>query len=202
MKDSLGSDAQPPAQTAVVKDGAAAGVLLKELFPALFSGAAMPLKLRIQTDIELRAPGRFSRSALSAFLRRYTATTAYLIAITKATHRFDLDGQPVAELSLEHKTAAREALAERKARLRARETEMEAARRWRAEFLRDWSGTNLSRANFCTLKGIAEEALEALLEQAKTEASAVQKTPPHPAHRPLRQRERAKRSATSPSKPR
>ncbi|MBH9579496.1 ProQ/FINO family protein [Inhella proteolytica] len=201
MTDSPGSGSQPLAHAAVVKDGAAAGVLLKQLFPALFSSAIKPLKLRIQADIALRAPGRFTRSALTTFLRRYTATTAYLAAMTRATHRFDLDGQPVAELSIEHKTAAREALAERKARLRARDAEVEAARRWRAEFLRDWSSTNLSRANFCALKGIAEEALEPILEQAKTEASALQKTNTQLA-RPVREREREKRPAAPHSKPR
>ncbi len=177
----------------LVKDGAAAAVLLKELFPALFCGAPKPLKLRIQSDIELRAPGRFSRSALTAFLRRYTATTAYLTAITRSANRFDLDGQPVAELSQEHKAAAREALQQRKARLRARDAEIENARRWRADLLRDWSATNLSRANFCALKGISEEALNPLLEQARAEASGFPVLV-DPRARRIKEHGRAKRS--------
>ena len=65
---------------------------LRQRFPALFAGVPRPLKLRIQADIQQRAPGVFSKAALSAFLRRHTGRTGYLIALTRAPHRFDLDG--------------------------------------------------------------------------------------------------------------
>ena len=39
---------------------AACALELKQRFPALFSGAAKPLKLRIQVDIQERAPGVFT----------------------------------------------------------------------------------------------------------------------------------------------
>lgn len=171
--------AEASQQGDVVRDGAAAGAALKLLFPALFVGAPKPIKLRIQSDIESRAPGKFTKQALTAFLRRHTATTAYLKVLTQATHRFDLDGQPVAELSEEHRTAARAALEERRARLRARDAEIEAARKWRAELLRDWGQSSLSRSNFCALKGVADAALDALLAQAKEEA-ALQPAKPAP----------------------
>lgn len=161
-----------------IKDGAQAAVALRELFPALFAGAPKPVKLRIQTDIETRVPGRFSRQALTAFLRRHTATTAYLAAIVRSSHRFDLDGAPVAELSAEHKAAAQAALTARKEKLKARDAEIEAARRWRAELLRAWQATPLSRANFCALRGVADSALDALLDQAKTEAATAPSTSP------------------------
>src|SRR5262249_17742542 len=48
-----------------------AGPQLKAMFPALFSNPPKPLKLRIQADIQQRAPGTFTRPQLSAFLRRY-----------------------------------------------------------------------------------------------------------------------------------
>ena len=84
---------------------------LKALFPALFAGTNFkPLKLRVQIDIQERAPGLFTKAQLSAFLRRHTGNTGYLIAPTKATHRYDLDGQPVAEFAEEHRLAAREEL--------------------------------------------------------------------------------------------
>jgi ProP effector len=80
---------------------------LKQRFPALFTGGPRPIKLRIQADIQERAPGVFTRQSLSAFLRRYTGSTSYLIALGKATHRFDLDGQPAGEITAEHHEAAR-----------------------------------------------------------------------------------------------
>src|SRR5437867_2111359 len=66
--------------------------LLKQLFPAVFADLAKPLKLGVRADIQARAPGQFPRDALSAFLRRHTTSTAYLVALTKAEHRFDLEG--------------------------------------------------------------------------------------------------------------
>lgn len=89
---------------------------LAERFPALFGVAAQPLKLRIQNDIQERAPGEFSKQALSAFFRRHTHSTAYLQAVAKGTQRFDLDGQPAGELSEEHRQLAVDELARRKAR--------------------------------------------------------------------------------------
>lgn len=89
---------------------------LAEHFPALFGAPAQPLKLRIQNDIQERAPGAFSKQALSAFFRRHTHSTAYLQAVAKGTQRFDLDGQPAGELSDEHRQLAVDELARRKAR--------------------------------------------------------------------------------------
>ena len=64
---------------------------LKELFPALFGAdKPLPLKLRIQADIQERAPGVFTKAVLSAFLRRYTGNHAYLVGLTKATQRFEI----------------------------------------------------------------------------------------------------------------
>lgn len=194
MNDTPPSDT--PAQAAdapkPIREGEAAGQLLKQLFPALFGGAPKPIKLRIQSDIEQRAPGRFTRQALTAFLRRHTGTTAYLNALLRATQRFDLDGQPAGDLSPEHRAAAELALKERRERQRQREAEMEAARRWRADLLRDWQRSNFSRANFCALKEIAESALDALLEQARLEASQPQ-MPIHPPRREARAPARAPR---------
>lgn len=142
---------------------------LKALFPALFSGAVKPLKLRIQADIQERAPGQFTKQQLSGALRRLTGGTAYLIALSKSAHRYDLDGQEAGELSSEHREAAVTELARRRAlQQERRELELQ-QRRQRAGLLRDFQTTTLTRANFCALKGIAEDALDALLEQAASE---------------------------------
>jgi len=135
----------------------------------------------------------FSRGTLSAFFRRHTGSTGYLIALTKATQRFDLDGQPAGELSDEHKQAAQAELTRRRQLTREREqaaqaqqraqqreqqradmaqqAEQQQARLARATLLRDFQRTTLTLANFCALKGMAPEALTPLLEQARKEAA-------------------------------
>lgn len=168
---------ETPAAVEPVREAQAAGNLLKQLFPALFSGGPKPIMLKVQQAIEARAPGRFTKKALSGFLARHTASTSYLIALTKSEQRLDLDGQPAGELSAEHREAARKLLAERRDRVKAREQEIEAARRWRLDLLHGFETTKLSRPNFCALKGIAEPQLDALLEQAKTERSALPAAP-------------------------
>src|SRR5690242_4005161 len=63
---------------------------LRQHFPALFGGGFKPLKLHIQADIQQRAPGVFTKQALTGFLRRHTGSTGYLIALTRSPHRYDL----------------------------------------------------------------------------------------------------------------
>jgi len=185
---------ETPAAVEPVRDAQAAGALLKQLFPVLFNGPAKPIQLKVQQAIEARAPGRFTRKALSGFLARHTASTSYLLALTKSEHRYDLDGQPAGELSAEHREAAKKLLAERRERVKAREQEIETARRWRLDLLRDFETSKLSRTNFCALKGVAEAQLDALLEQARTERAALPPAPPRGEQRrdgrPLRRDDR------------
>lgn len=142
---------------------------LKQRFPALFTGAPKPLKLRIQVDIQERAPGVFTKQALSAFLRRYTGSTAYLIAVSRAKQRFDLDGQPNGELTDEHRQVAIDELARRRANNESRAALEEQQRRNRATLLHDFQVTTLTPANFCALKGIAVEELDGYLATARRE---------------------------------
>ncbi len=179
---------------------AATAELLRQHFPALFSGPAKPFKLRIQQDIQARVPGVFSKASLSAYFRRHTGSTAYLIGLSKASQRFDLDGQPAGELSDEHKQAAVAELARRRQLTREREqqahaqqreqqreaqraemaqqAEQQQARLARAALLRDFQRTTLTLANFCALKGMTPEVLNPLLEQAKKEAAEAPPMPP------------------------
>lgn len=167
----------------------ACAAALAQRFAALFGpGVAKPLKLRIQADIQQRAPGVFTRRALSAFLHRHTTSTAYLKALAKATHRFDLDGVEAGELAAEHRDAALAELERRRglhrqrqrdrlaAERNARREQAEAeggARAERAALLRAYEASTVSRQNFCALKGVAETALDALLEQARRERMAT-----------------------------
>jgi sRNA-binding protein len=157
---------------------------LRQMFPALFGNPPKPIKLKIQQDIQARAPGVFSKQALSAFFRRYTLSNAYLVALTRATQRFDLDGQPAGELSDEHRQAARDELARRRERREARIAAEQQQRRERAQLLRDFERTTLTPTNFCALKGLDPQALEAALELARKEAAELPPVPPQRHGRP------------------
>lgn len=170
--DAAPSDATPGQAKAAEGgrvDVQAVAAKLKELFPALFAGGAKPLKLRVQSDIQQRAPGQFTKAQLSAFLRRYTGGTGYLIALTRAKTRFDLDGQPAGDLSDEHRVAAQEELTRRRGISDARRAEEDRGRQERAQLLRDFSRTTLTPANFCALKGFSQEQLDAQLKVAREE---------------------------------
>lgn len=174
--------AAPPSPRAPAVVPAEVAQKLKQLFPALFAGAPKPVKLRIQQDIQERAPGQFSKQDLSAFFRRHTRSTSYLHVLSRAKHRFDLDGQPAGEVSEEHRQGATEELNQRRASQDARREQEdqqrhleEQQRRNRAGLLRDFETTTLTRPNFCALKGVAVEELDGLLEIARREA---QERPP------------------------
>ncbi len=99
-------------------------------FPALFNlQQPLPLKLRIQADIQERAPGVFTRKTLSIFLHRYTTGTPYLQALAHVPQRYDLDGQPAGEVSAEHRDAATAEVARRRALVQARKAAEQAARK-------------------------------------------------------------------------
>ena len=162
---------------------------LKQRFPGLFTGAPKPIKLRIHVDIHERAPGVFTKHALSAFFRRHTGTTSYLQAVANGTHRFDLDGQPQGDITAEHRQIAVDELARRRINQAAQQAEQRAAaraadvqahearaleiqqRRNRAGLLYDYERTTLTRANFCVLKGVADAELDGLLAIAREEAT-------------------------------
>lgn len=178
--------APSPAAHPAAVDTAATAAQLKQLFPGLFAGAPKPIKLRIQNDIQERAPGVFSKQALSAFFRRYTGSTSYLIAVTRAKQRFDLDGQPSGELSEEHRKVAADELARRRALHDERREIEEQQRRNRATLLRDFERTTLTPANFSALKGITLEELDRYLAHARQEAEERARSAPPPIERDQR----------------
>ena len=175
--DDAAAAAQPAGQAAraALED---CGPQLKQLFPALFSNPPKPLKLRIQADIQARTPGQFTKPQLSAFLRRYTGSHAYLNALVKATHRFDLDGNPGDELSDEHRVAATEELARRRANTQARIALENEQRANRATLLKEFEANTLPAAEFAAAKGVPEAELEPLIARARKEAL---EPPPAPA---------------------
>lgn len=175
-----------PAQTPAPAPAAApadAGLRLRKLFPALFGSRAKPIKLQIQQDIQERAPGEFSRRELSAFFSRHTRSTPYLIAVSRATERFGLDGEPSGALADEHRNAAVQELSRRRASRQEREALEDQQRRNRATLLRDFERTTLTAPNFCALKGVDVGELDGLLALARREADERPPAPPVP-HRP------------------
>lgn len=115
-------DAAPAVPARTELSPAQCAARLAEMFPALFGtqGPPKPIKLRIQADIQERAPGLFTRKALSIVLHRHTTSTPYLKALVAAPTRFDLDGQPAGEIAEEHRQAAREEVERRRALVAAR----------------------------------------------------------------------------------
>ncbi len=103
---------------------------LAEAFPALFgAGVVKPIKLRIQADIQQRAPGAFGKRALSVFLHRHTTSTPYLRALLGTKTRYDLDGAEAGPVADEHLAAAEAELARRRAIVEARREAGRAAAR-------------------------------------------------------------------------
>jgi ProP effector len=108
----------------------ACAAALAERFPALFTlGQPLPIKLRVQADIQARAPGVFSKKSLSIFLHRHTTSTPYIRALLAAQNRFDLDGQVAGEIAPEHRAAATEELERRRQIVMARRASERAAMR-------------------------------------------------------------------------
>lgn len=179
-----------PAPAAPAMSPAACAQELRQRWPALFAGPPKPLKLRSHVDIQERAPGVFSKQVLTAFFRRYTGSTSYLMAVAKGRQRFDLDGKPAGEITDEHRQIAVDELNRRGVSQQSRrEVEQsrrdleEQQRRNRAGLLHDWERTTLTRANFCVLKQVADEELDGLLEIARQEAA---QRPPQNDHRDQR----------------
>lgn len=174
VPEAAAAPAQPP------ESPAATAARLAELFPALFAGTPKPLKLRIQVDIQERAPGVFTKQALSTYFRRYTGGTSYLMAVSKGTQRFDLDGQAAGELSEEHRKVAADELARRRTNVNAKRELEDQQRRNRATLLRDFETTKLTTPNFCALKGVPVEALDGLLALARADALEDAQRPRRP----------------------
>jgi sRNA-binding protein len=197
----VAADAATPESAPVPElSPAACAARLAELFPAVFGpGSPKPLKLRIQADLQQRAPGVFTRKVLSGFLHRHTTSTAYLRALVNAPQRVDLDGLAAGEVAAEHREAAIAELqrrrdlhdarraAERDAQRAAERAAHDEARRARLQqdeqrrerqaLLRAFEASTLTRRNFLALKGLTETQFEAMLAQARQEPAPAEAPP-------------------------
>lgn len=135
---------------------------LAGLHPALFGARFRPLKLGTFQDLMQRHPGRFEAAELKEALGQHARSTRYLEVLARGEQRHDLDGQPVAPLSLEHQHHAVLELFKRR-QMRSRE-DLQPALRGRVRELFVASG--LDRAGYATAARVAPQALDALLDQA------------------------------------
>lgn len=71
-----------------------------------------PLALKIDASIAERMPD-IDRKSLRAAMRMHTASTRYLKAVERAQQRFDLEGQPLGEVTEEQRAHASSTLKER-----------------------------------------------------------------------------------------
>ncbi len=98
-----------------------------ECFPKCFSleGEAKPLKIGIFQDLAERLSDdpKVSKTQLRQALRQYTSSWRYLHSIKPGVARIDLDGNECGVLEDEHVEHAKNALAESKARAKARRKE-------------------------------------------------------------------------------
>jgi ProP effector len=93
--------------------GLSARALLKQLqqqFPAFRN--CLPLAIGIDKQLLARLPG-LDRKTMRAALGIHTGSLRYLRVMEKATVRYDLDGQPGAEVTDTHRKHAKEVLQQR-----------------------------------------------------------------------------------------
>jgi ProP effector len=97
---------------------------LHEISPAFRE--CRPLALRIDKAVMERFPD-VDKKVVRTAMRLHTGSTRYLKALEKATHRYDLDGNPDAELTDEHRAHAAQTLKERFAEVGKRKREQQKA---------------------------------------------------------------------------
>jgi len=103
--------------------------MLQERFPAFRD--CLPLAIGTDKELLARIPD-LDRKLLRIAFGMHAHSLRYLKTMEKATHRVDLDGNPAAELTDEHRKHATETLRERfrkDAERRKAEREAEAAKR-------------------------------------------------------------------------
>jgi ProP effector len=129
--------AEAPASSPAPSPAPSARNLLKQLqqqFPAFRN--CLPLAIGIDKEILARMPG-VDRKTMRAALGIHTGSLRYLRVMEKATVRYDLDGNPGAEVTETHRAHAKEVLQQRfKKEAERKKAEREAAQAEEANRLR------------------------------------------------------------------
>ncbi len=75
---------------------------LFELYPRLFGGEFLPLKLGVFQELLAGHPEVFTRDSLKAALGVHTRSARYLQSVAAGKKRHDLQGEPVGDVAPEH----------------------------------------------------------------------------------------------------
>lgn len=143
-------------------------VQLAELYPQLFGETAVPVKRGIFQDLMAAHPEVFARDALKDALGQHTRATPYLTAVALGQQRHDLQGQAVEAMAPEH---VYHALLEVFRRRHARTGEDLRAKLVQ-RMVRAFQASDLSAEAYAELVHSRDEAANALLQEALSEATA------------------------------
>ncbi len=93
-----------PTKAAPVNRDAVQAVLerLFQLYPQMFGARFLPMKLGVYQELVAQHPDDFKKEDLKLALGLHARSTRYLEAVATSQKRYDLQGQPVEDLSPEH----------------------------------------------------------------------------------------------------
>jgi ProP effector len=140
---------------------------LAALYPHLFGEVFMPLKRGIFQDLLAAHPETFEREDLKAALALHTRSTRYLTAVASGQQRHDLQGQAVEAMAPEH---VHHALLEVFRRRQGRTNE-DLGQKLRERIIQAFEASGLSRQAYAELVRSRDEAANAVLDGALSEAA-------------------------------
>jgi sRNA-binding protein len=138
------------------------------LYPQLFGARFLPLKLGVFQELLAKHPEQFEKESLKAALGIHTRSTRYLQCVAAGNQRHDLAGEPVDALAPEHVLAA---LLELHRRRQARTPE-DLAPKLRAQIIKAFEASGLSKHDYLIRVQTKDEATNDLLAQAFEHLSA------------------------------
>lgn len=141
---------------------------LASLYPSLFGATFLPLKRGIYQDLLAAHPESIDPQGLKLALAQHTRSTRYLHAVAAGQPRHDLQARPVEPMAPEH---VYHALLEVFRRRQTRATD-DLRPKLQRRIIDAFETSGLSAEAYATLVRGRDEAANALLDAALTEASA------------------------------
>ncbi|MFM2276171.1 MAG: hypothetical protein RL211_2043 [Pseudomonadota bacterium] len=141
---------------------------LAALYPHLFGGMFLPLKRGIFQDLLAAHPDAFERETLKDALAFHTRSTRYLSSVAAGHQRHDLQGHSVEAMAPEH---VHHALLEVFRRRQGRANE-DLRPKLVERIVQAFEASGLSREAYAELVRSRDEAANAALDKALTEAAA------------------------------
>ncbi len=138
---------------------------LFELYPRLFGGQFLPLKLGVFQELMAAHPDCFERESLKAALGQHTRSTRYLQSVAAGNKRHDLQGQIVEDVAPEHVHFALFEIFRR----RQRRTREDLRPKLRKQLIAAFEASGLSQQDYLLRVQTRDGEANALLEQALAE---------------------------------